>query len=83
MESGKQTILLIDKKKLEVSGVKNVIAFDEGYLELDTELGVLCIGGEGMRVESLNHENGKITVTGTVLELGYKEKRTKKRLFSL
>ena len=81
MQEGKQRLILTDKKRLEADGVKNVIAFDESYLELETVLGVLAISGDNMRVEALNQENGRIIVTGTISELGYREKRAKKRIF--
>ena len=83
MQEGKQRIVLTDRKRLEADGVKNVIAFDEGYLELETELGILSISGEGMRVESLNQENGKIAVIGIICEIGYKEKKARKKGFGL
>ena len=82
METGKQKIIITDKKRIEADGVKNVISFDEGYMELETELGILCISGEGMRVEALNDESGKILISGSFSELGYKEKKIKKRLFA-
>ena len=82
METGKQKITITDRKRIEADGVKNVVSFDEGYLELETELGLLCISGEGMRVEGLNNETGKVLITGNFHELGYKEKRSKKRLFA-
>ena len=82
METGKQKIIITDRKRIEADGVKNVVSFDESYLEVETELGLLCISGEGMRVESLNNENGRILILGQLYELGYKEKRTKKRLFT-
>ena len=82
METGKQKIIITDRKRIEADGVKNVVSFDESYLEVETELGLLCISGEGMRVEALNNENGRILILGQLYELGYKEKRTKKRLFT-
>ena len=82
METGRQRVTITDRKRIEADGVKNVVSFDEGYLELETELGLLCISGEGMRVEGLNNETGKVLISGNFHELGYKEKRSKKRLFA-
>ena len=83
MSEGKQRIILTDKKILETDGVRGVISFDESYLELETDLGTLTVIGEGMKVEALNNDTGKVLVKGNITELGYKEKRTKKKIFGL
>ncbi|NLZ54501.1 MAG: sporulation protein YabP, partial [Thermoanaerobacteraceae bacterium] len=53
--------------------VKNVNTFDEEEIILETELGFLCILGQGLHISMLNLEQGKVAVEGTVNSVEYKQ----------
>jgi len=58
---------------MQLSGVKNVNTFDEEEIILETELGFLCILGQGLHISMLNLEQGKVAVEGTVNSVEYKQ----------
>ena len=75
----KQKLTVEDRARMTADGIIGVRSFDEEYLELETTLGILAIGGEGMMIEELDRKGGSVTVTGKINEWGYKEKKGIKR----
>jgi sporulation protein YabP len=61
------------RERTVVSGVTDVIGFDEGLVNMETTAGSLTVRGEGLHVEELNLEHGHIILTGTVTALEYSE----------
>ena len=59
-----QNIIMESREKISVSGVKNVISFDDETILLDTELGRLTVKGDGLHIESFHNETGELTATG-------------------
>ena len=48
-----QNIVLENREKLNVSGVKDVLSFDDQMIIVQTTLGLLTIKGENLRVNKL------------------------------
>lgn len=61
-----QNVIIEGRKKLSVSGVKDVSSFDDETILLDTLLGKMTIKGEGLKIESFNNETGDLTASGKV-----------------
>ncbi len=61
-----QSIIIESRKKLNISGVKDVLSFDDETLLLDTALGRLTIKGEGLHIISFNTDNGTLSAEGKV-----------------
>lgn len=59
------------RKRLTVSAVEEVIAFDEKEVYLRTAGGLLCVRGEELKVERLDKGSGDFVLTGSVSELVY------------
>lgn len=59
-------IILENRKKLSVSGVKDVESFNEEEIVLHTELGVLIIKGASLHIGKLNMDNGEVSIDGSV-----------------
>lgn len=79
-KSGESLLNLINREKLEITGVINVESYDEIEIIVQTILGILVVKGEGLHITNLNLENGKLTVNGYVAKLEYAEdKGTKLR----
>ena len=78
IEKGR-VLTLTDRRELRVSGVKEVVSFDENGAELDTADGRLCVEGEGIRLGGLEAEGGDVLITGRVCSLTYKEDAAEKR----
>ncbi len=67
------------RSSLTLTGVADVIGFDETSILIRLDGCLLSVDGEGLRILGLNVEGGEMTVTGTVTGLNYlrDEKRTK------
>ena len=61
-----QNIQLENRKKLTVSGVKDVESFNEEEIVLHTEMGVLIIKGASLHIGKLNMDNGEVAIDGSV-----------------
>ena len=76
-----QNIILEDRKRLNVSGVEEVVSFDDAVVVMETDLGELVVRGAELRVEQLSVDTGDLCVEGRIAELCYLEKRTKAGLW--
>lgn len=68
-------ITLDQRQKLAVSGVTEVVSFDETAVVLRTELGTLLVQGRDLQLKTLSVEGGQVAVDGTVSALVYEEPR--------
>ncbi len=66
-------IIMTGRKSLQVTGVKDVKAFDEKEVVLETVAGMLNIKGEELHVRSINLERGEVDVDGKINDLLYTE----------
>ena len=66
-----QNVILESRKKLNISGVKNVVSFDEETLLLDTTLGRMTVKGEDIKIESFNTSSGDFSAVGTIHAIVY------------
>lgn len=64
-------LTLTERERMELSGVEEVVSFDDGQITIATVKGELCVRGEGLRVEKLDKVSGQMWLTGTVDELAY------------
>ena len=62
---------LSERGKLTVTGVDEVLRFDEDEVEMRTARGDLIVRGSELRVGRLAIDTGEITVDGKVDELAY------------
>jgi sporulation protein YabP len=60
-----------NRESARVSGVSEVLSFDESGVICRTDLGVLAIKGAGLRVSSLNTDTGVLDVSGMIDSLSY------------
>ena len=73
-------LTLDERKKLTLTGAREVIHFDEELVELDTARGRLVIQGLDLRLKCLSLEDGAVVIQGNISGLLYDEP-TKKRGF--
>ena len=69
--SKQHTLTLICRKRLELSGVKDVLRFDETVAELSTVQGDLAVDGRGLRIETFDTERGIVLLTGEMDAITY------------
>lgn len=61
------------RARLEVTGVQDVESFDEQSIVLRTQLGTLVVRGEGLHLQTLSLESGRVAVDGRVDSLVYED----------
>ena len=59
------------REKLSITGVMEIINFDEKCINIKTVCGELSIDGENIRINVLNVENGKLEITGKINGINY------------
>ena len=69
-----QNLLLENREKLTISGVLDVLSFDDQIVILETELGLLTVKGENLRINKLSLDTADVIVDGEIYNLGYSEK---------
>lgn len=68
-------LILNDRSSLNVTGVTEVISFDETAVLLRTEQGTLEVHGEQLHLKTLSLDGGQMAVDGHVTALLYEEPR--------
>ena len=71
-----QNIVLENREKLNISGVLDVLSFDDQIVILETELGLLTVKGENLRINKLSLDTSEVTVDGEIFQLAYSEKES-------
>lgn len=71
-----QKLTLVDRKQLDLEGVRHVGSFDEREIVLDTNMGALFLKGEGLNITKLNLDEGTLSVQGFINVMEYKEAKS-------
>jgi sporulation protein YabP len=66
---------LNERKELNVTGVTEVVSFDEEAVVLKTSLGMLNVHGRQLQLKNLSTNGGQVEVTGHVAALIYQENK--------
>lgn len=64
-------VTLVNRKSLEITGIKDVDTFDEKEVRLITWQGTMEIKGKNLHVKRLSLETGEIDIEGLVESLYY------------
>lgn len=70
-----------NRQKAALSGVSEVLAFDENQVILSTDCGEIALTGEGLHVTRLMLEDGQLTVEGRIDGVIYTQRGPHRRLF--
>lgn len=68
-----QNLILENREKLSISGVLDVLSFDDQVVIVETELGLLTIKGENLRINKLSIDTSEVIVEGQIYNLAYSE----------
>ena len=82
IENGRNNIIIENREKAIISGVTEVLAFDECQVSMDTVLGRLKIEGDGLHVEKLSLDIGEIALSGRIDGIEYMGKSKEKSFWS-
>ena len=69
-----QNLILENREKLNVSGVLDVLSFDDQIVIVETELGLLTVKGENIRINKLSLDTSEVVIEGDINSLGYSNK---------
>ena len=75
-------IILEERKKMNISGVKDVISFEEEAIALITTKGKLLIKGENLHIIQFDTKSGDLTAEGKVFAIGYISEEKQGGIFS-
>ena len=78
------SLQLKERRQLTMSGVNEVVSFDESTVVLQTALGTLIVQGRDLQLKTLSTEGGQVAVEGDITALSYEESRAggwRQRLF--
>ncbi len=68
-------LILNERRQLTMTGVAEVVSFDEAAVVLRTGLGTLSIHGKDLQLKTLSLDGGQVAVDGSVSAMIYEEPR--------
>lgn len=64
-------LMMQNRSALSITGIRDVVSFDENQVILDTDMGLLTMKGKELHVSRLTLEKGEVDVDGSVDSLVY------------
>ena len=81
-KSGAMHNVIMEKRsKLNMSGVSEVVSFDDETVVLKTDMGLLTIKGSGLNIGGFSATSGELNMTGSVYALVYTSNEAAKGSF--
>ncbi len=81
-----QSLILENRANLSLTGVEDVIGFNDETVSLSTSAGDLVVKGSKLHINKLSLDTGEVEIDGTVSLIHYTENKSEKgfigRLFS-
>lgn len=68
-------LTLQDRHQLTITGVSEVISFDDAAVVLGTTQGNLVVQGKELKLKTLMPDGGQVSITGKISALTYEEPR--------
>ncbi len=59
-------MIMLNRKNCSLTGIVDVVAFDEKEVILETQMGTLLIKGEDLHIKRLTLEHGEVDVDGRI-----------------
>ena len=60
-----QDVNIQNRERIKVTGVNDIIGFDEPFVDIETELGKMLIRGEGLKIARLSLEQHELVINDT------------------
>lgn len=74
-----QNLVLENRNRLNISGVLDVLSFDDQIIIVETELGMLTVKGDNLRINKLSIDTSEVIVEGEIISLTYSNKDFEKK----
>lgn len=66
---------LNERRQLTMTGVTEVVSFDDSTVVLQTSLGTLIVQGKELQLKTLSLDGGQVAVDGNISAMTYEEPR--------
>ncbi|MBR6719557.1 MAG: sporulation protein YabP [Clostridia bacterium] len=76
MQKVSHNVIMEGRKKLSVSAVEEVGAFDDSSVTLKTAMGTLTVKGGKLKINKLSVETGDVDIEGEINSCSYKAEET-------
>ena len=74
-----QNLILESRERLSITGVVDVLSFDDQIVIVETQLGLLTIKGNELRINKLSIDSSEVIIEGEIYNLGYSEDLSNKK----
>lgn len=71
--ASKHKLTIEHRENVTITGVLDVISFDEEQVICDTDMGVLILRGVDLHVNNLNLDSGILDIFGEIVSVNYEE----------
>ena len=68
-----QNIIIENREKACITGVIDIHSFDDELVLVQTELGVLTIKGDDLKMNKLSLDNNELIVEGKIVAIAYSD----------
>jgi sporulation protein YabP len=75
-EGGTHSFRLEKREKIYMTGVRDIISFNEQLIEAMTDCGLVVISGEGLHISRLTTEKGDVDIDGRIDSITYENDGT-------
>lgn len=75
-----QNLILENREKLTITGVVDVLSFDDQIVIVETQLGLLTVKGEDLRINKLSIDSLEVIIEGQIYNMGYSNDEIGKKI---
>jgi sporulation protein YabP len=69
--TGRHSLRLEKRENLYLTGVQDIISFNETVIEALTDCGIVVVGGENLHISQLSIEKGNVDIDGKIDSIVY------------
>ena len=78
------TLALVSRRELKISGVRQILNFDESNVAFITACGEMAVDGFSLNIDALDLDKGTASIVGDIVGINYvNDQPAKKRRFRL
>lgn len=69
-------VTILDRTNIKITGILDVISFDEEMIVGETEQGIIILKGINFHINKLNLDSGVLEIDGEIYSLIYEDRAT-------
>jgi len=81
IENKNQTLTLLNRQNLTISGTNKIISIKSDLIQLDTNLGGVIICGNNLELSKLDNETNLAEICGNINSIKYIQAKEKESIF--